>query len=167
VGILLLELALAPMLVVGRPGRPSLGPRASGTLIALPLVAGPILLVIALEQGEEFGARAARGALLGIVALSAFCVVFARAGSRWTLALLVGWLAYAVVAAVESCWDRPWRASPSRSPPSRPLACSSGRTTSQATRRGRRRGRTCTRARRRPPSWSSRSPRPPTPSARP
>ena len=107
-GILLLKLALAPMLVVGATlaGR-RWGPRASGTLIALPLVAGPILLVITLEQGEEFGARAARGSLLGIVALGAFCAVFARAGSRWTLALLVGWLAYAVVAAVASRWDEP------------------------------------------------------------
>jgi hypothetical protein len=105
-GILLLKLALAPGLVVGATlaGR-RWGPRVSGIVVALPLVAGPILLVITLEQGEEFGARAARGALLGIVALSAFCVVFARAGSRWVRALPLGWLAYAVVAAAGSRWD--------------------------------------------------------------
>jgi hypothetical protein len=108
VGILLLKMALAPALVVGATlaGR-RWGPRAGGILIALPLVAGPILLVITLEQGEDFGARAARGSLLGIVALSAFCVVFARAGSRWMRALLVSWLAYAVVAAAGSRWDAP------------------------------------------------------------
>jgi hypothetical protein len=107
-GILLLKLALAPVLVVGATlaGR-RWGPRASGILIALPLVAGPILLVITLEQGEEFAARAARGSLLGVVALSAFCAVFARAGSRWMRALPVGWLAYAVVAAAGSRWDVP------------------------------------------------------------
>jgi hypothetical protein len=33
--------------------------------------------------------------------------VFARAGSRWTRALLAGWLAYAVVAAAGSRWDEP------------------------------------------------------------
>jgi hypothetical protein len=108
VGILLLKLVLAPALVVGATlaGR-RWGPRIGGILIALPLVAGPILLVITLEQGEDFGARAARASLLGIVALSAFCVVFARAGPGWIRALLWSWLAYAVVGAVASRWDAP------------------------------------------------------------
>ncbi|MEA2189730.1 MAG: hypothetical protein QOK16_4741 [Solirubrobacteraceae bacterium] len=107
--MLLLKLALAPALVVGATvaGR-HWGSRASGILIALPLVAGPILLVITLQHGEAFGARAARGSLLGVLALSAFCVVFARMTRLgWAWALAVGWLTYAAVAAAASRWDPP------------------------------------------------------------
>ncbi len=107
--MLLLKLALAPALVVGATlaGR-RWGSRAGGVLIALPVVAGPILLVITLEHGEAFGAHAARGALLGVVALSAFCVVFAHTRRRgWVPALVVGWLAYSVIAAAASRWDAP------------------------------------------------------------
>ncbi len=105
--MLLLKLGLAPALVVGATlaGR-RWGSRASGVVIALPVVAGPILLVIALEHGAAFGAHAARGALLGLVALSAFCVVFARVRRLgWIPALVAGWLAYGVIAAAASRWD--------------------------------------------------------------
>jgi hypothetical protein len=111
VGTLVLKVALAPMLVVVVTlAARRWGPRVGGMLIALPVVAGPILLVIALEHGEAFGARVARGALLGVVALSAFCVVFAAAASarmRWPAVLLLGWAAYAGVAAAGSRWDAP------------------------------------------------------------
>lgn len=84
------------------------GQRAGDILIALPLVAGPILLVITLQHGEAFGARAARGSLLGVVALSAFCIVFARVTRLgWVSALGAGWLAYAAIAAAGSRWDVP------------------------------------------------------------
>jgi hypothetical protein len=109
VGVLLLKLALAPALVIGATlaGR-RWGSRAGGMLIALPLVAGPILLVITLEHGHAFGAHAARGALPGVVALSAFCVVFARMKRLgWTAALALGWLAYGAIAAAGSSWDAP------------------------------------------------------------
>jgi hypothetical protein len=107
---LVLKVALAPLLVVGVTlAARRWGPRVGGMLIALPVVAGPILLVITLEHGEVFGARAARGALLGVAALSAFCVAFAVAATlrRWPTVLLIGWAAYAVVAACGSQWDAP------------------------------------------------------------
>jgi hypothetical protein len=111
VATLVLKVALAPLLVVGVTlAARRWGPRVGGMLIALPVVAGPILLVITLEHGEVFGARVARGALLGIIALSAFCVVFAAAAAarmRWPAALLIGWAAYAGVAACGSRWDAP------------------------------------------------------------
>lgn len=109
-GILLLKLTLAPTMVVAATlaGR-RWGARIGGILTATPLVAGPILLVITLQQGHDFGARAARGSLLGIAALAAFCVVFARASPRlrWPRALLAGWLAFALVGAAGSRLDAP------------------------------------------------------------
>jgi hypothetical protein len=110
VATLVLKVALAPMLVVcATLAARRWGPRLGGMLIALPVVAGPILLVIALEHGEVFAARVARGALLGVVALSTFCVVFAAVSARlrWPAALLIGWGAYAGVAACGSRWDAP------------------------------------------------------------
>jgi hypothetical protein len=112
VATLILKVALAPALVVGATlAARRWGPRLGGMLIALPVVAGPILLVIGLEHGNVFAARVARGALLGVVALSAFCVVFAAAAAaartHWPAVLLSGWAAFAGVAACGSRWDAP------------------------------------------------------------
>ncbi|WP_433796615.1 hypothetical protein [Actinoplanes sp. CA-252034] len=93
---LLLKLVLAPLLVVGSSlaGR-RWGDRVTGVLVAFPIVAGPILLIISVEHGVAFGARAAAASLLGLVSLAVFAVVFAYAGRRWRWpgALAVAWLA--------------------------------------------------------------------------
>jgi Protein of unknown function (DUF3147) len=74
------------------------GDRVGGIVIAVPVVAGPILLVLGSEQGETFADRAARGALVGIVAVCAYCLVVDRALSHgWARALAAGWLAYALL----------------------------------------------------------------------
>jgi hypothetical protein len=106
VPVLVLKVALAPLLVVlaTLAGR-RWGAVVAGIVTAIPVVAGPILAIITIEQGREFGSQAARGALLGVVALAAFCAAFARAaaaGRSWPLSLVLGWLAYAAVAAVLS-----------------------------------------------------------------
>ncbi|MEU8632305.1 hypothetical protein AB0C38_09075 [Amycolatopsis sp. NPDC048633] len=92
---LLLKLVLAPLLVVGSSlaGR-RWGPGLTGLLVALPLVAGPILLITYLEHGRTFVARAASASLLGLVSLAAFAVVFARVARvrSWTGTVLLGWL---------------------------------------------------------------------------
>jgi hypothetical protein len=82
--ILLLKLLLAPALVVGSSlaGR-RWGPRVSGMFAALPIVAGPILLITCLEHGTQFGARAASAALLGLISLSLFVLTFAWAARSW------------------------------------------------------------------------------------
>jgi hypothetical protein len=99
--LLLVKLTLAPLLVVGSSlaGR-RWGHEVSGLLVALPLVAGPILLITTLQHGAHFGARVATASLLGLVALALFAVVFARVSQRrgWLAALLVGWLAFLLVA---------------------------------------------------------------------
>jgi hypothetical protein len=99
--LLLVKLTLAPLLVVGSSlaGR-RWGHEVSGLLVALPLVAGPILLITTLQHGAHFGAGVATASLLGLVALGLFAVVFARTSQRrgWLVALLVGWLAFLLVA---------------------------------------------------------------------
>ncbi len=75
----------------------------AGWLSAFPIVAGPILLTLALEQGLPFAASSAEGTLLSVLAILVFCVLYAWASSRLAVAgsmllALSGWgLAVAVL----------------------------------------------------------------------
>lgn len=97
VSMLILKLLLAPGLVVASSlaGR-RWGPALTGTLVALPIVAGPILFITCLEHGPGFAARAAGASLLGLVSLALFVVVFAllsrtvRTG-HWSVTLVLAW----------------------------------------------------------------------------
>lgn len=68
------------------------GPRVAGVLTALPVVAGPIALFLALEQGAAFAARSALATLAALLAVGAFCVLYARTCLHrgWPLSLLAG-----------------------------------------------------------------------------
>jgi hypothetical protein len=95
--VLALKLFLAPACVVAvsLAGR-RWGPTAAGLLGGFPVVAGPILLVVTLVHGRGFGADAAAGSLLGLAAVSASVVVYARAAPRLSppLTLLAAWAAF-------------------------------------------------------------------------
>lgn len=97
ISVLMLKLLLAPALVVASSlaGR-RWGPAPAGTLVALPIVAGPILGIACLEHGPGFTARAAGASLLGLVSLALFTVLFAmlsrvRRTAHWTVTLLLAW----------------------------------------------------------------------------
>jgi hypothetical protein len=85
--ILILKLCLVPSLIwmVTLAGR-RWGPAVAGWLSAFPIVAGPILLAIALEQGPLFAARAAEGTLLAVVAILIFSIVYAWVARRFGIA---------------------------------------------------------------------------------
>jgi hypothetical protein len=78
-----LKLLLAPLLILlaTLAGR-RWGPAAGGWLAGLPLTSGPVSLILALEQGPDFAARAALGTLFGLVSLAAFCLAYGAA-ARW------------------------------------------------------------------------------------
>jgi hypothetical protein len=97
---LVAKVVLAPAFVVGASlAARRFGPRVGGLVGGLPVVAGPILLVFALEHGTTFAAQAAAGTLLGMVSLSVFIVVYARAAVRvpWFTSLLAGWAGFAAM----------------------------------------------------------------------
>jgi hypothetical protein len=100
--VLILKLCLVPSLIylvtlIGRRW----GPNAAGWFSALPIVAGPILLTMALEQGAGFVATAAAHTLIAVIAVLVFCVAYAWASGRFgvagSLAAALG--AYAVAVA--------------------------------------------------------------------
>ena len=97
--LLLLKLTLAPALVAlaSMLGR-RFGPRLAGWLAGFPIVAGPVLLFFALEQGPAFAADAARQTLPGFVSLCAFCVVYNWTALKfsWKGSLPAGWAAFAL-----------------------------------------------------------------------
>lgn len=72
------------------------GPSVAGWLSGFPIVAGPILFFVALEQGPSFAAASATGALAGGLAWMAFAITYAWAALRlrWGVALSVSLLAY-------------------------------------------------------------------------
>lgn len=82
-----------------------MGHRVGAFVTAPPAVAGPTLLFYAIQQGAHFAAEAARGSLLGLAGVAAFCLVYARASARvhWAVCLLLGWLSFAVVTVLISC----------------------------------------------------------------
>ena len=97
--VLAVKALLAPIFVVGASlAVRRFGSRVGGVVGGLPVVAGPILLVYALEHGRSFAAHAAGGTLLGLVSLTGFVVVYGRLAGRvgWMACLLAGWLAFAV-----------------------------------------------------------------------
>lgn len=95
--ILLAKLLLAPACVVAvsLAGR-RWGVAVAGILGGLPVVAGPILVVLTLVHGRPFGAEAAAGTLLGLAALTLFVVVYGRAAERFgpVPSVLAGWAAF-------------------------------------------------------------------------
>lgn len=84
--VLLLKLFLVPSLIfsvtlVGRKW----GPGVAGWLSAFPIVSGPILLAISLEQGATFAATAAKSTLLAVVAILVFSIAYAWASYRCSM----------------------------------------------------------------------------------
>jgi uncharacterized membrane protein (GlpM family) len=80
------------------------GPSVAGWLSGLPVVVGPILFFLAIEQGQAFAAQAATAALSAMFAMIAFCVTYAQVAQRaaWPWALAVSMLVWALAAIVLS-----------------------------------------------------------------
>ena len=97
--LLLVPTLLAAVTLAGRRW----GQRTAGWLGSFPIVAGPILLILAIEHGAPFAALAAERAMAAIAATMAFFVVLARLAPRlrWASALGVAFIAWvALVAAL-------------------------------------------------------------------
>ena len=96
--MLLLKLLLVPGLVAAVTlAVRRWGPAVGGWLAGLPIVAGPVLVFYAIEQGNAFAARAAYATLTGLIATVAFALAYARCSVRlpWYTSVAAGWTAYA------------------------------------------------------------------------
>ncbi len=97
VTLLLLKLLLVPALIYGvtLAGR-RWGPGIAGWLSAFPIIAGPILLILALEHGSEFAANAAHWTLLAVLAILVFSVAYAWVAQKrgWADSLMIALCCY-------------------------------------------------------------------------
>ena len=101
-GVLAAKLLLAPAFVVCA----SLAARRWGALVGgviggLPVVAGPILAIIAIQHGNAFGSRAAAATLLGLISLTGFVLTYAFLARRaaWPVCLFAGWTVFLLMTA--------------------------------------------------------------------
>ncbi len=97
VTLLFLKILLAPCLVaIATSAGTRFGPKITGWIAGFPVVAGPILLLFALEQGPEFAAKAAESSLLGVVSLSAFCLMYTHVAKHYhfSISLASGWICF-------------------------------------------------------------------------
>ena len=103
--MLLLKLTIVPLFIalVTLAGK-KWGAQLAGLLGGLPIVAGPIVIFLALEQGRAFGVVASTSAIVSVVALLAFGLAYSwlSLSKSWpvtyALSLLV-WLATAFLLA--------------------------------------------------------------------
>ncbi len=101
--ILLIKLLLVPLLLAAVTlAARRWGSGVAGWLGGFPIVAGPILLVLTLEQGNAFGALAAEAALEGVGPTMLFAVLYARLSARlpWWQTVLLGYLGWATAVAL-------------------------------------------------------------------
>ena len=103
--MLMLKLLVIPgfLLLISLAGK-RWGPSVAGWLSGLPVVVGPILFFLAIEQGQVFAAQAATAALSAMFAMIAFCVTYAQVAQRagWPWALATSMLVWATAAIVLS-----------------------------------------------------------------
>ena len=91
--LLLLKLTLGPIMVLfAHYLQKNYGHGIGGRLIGLPITTGPFILIICLQEGRSFGAHVAHGVLLGQIALSMYCWVYAMASAKfnWWISLAIG-----------------------------------------------------------------------------
>ncbi|EJM12431.1 hypothetical protein PMI22_05286 [Pseudomonas sp. GM21] len=99
--MLMLKLLVIPgfLLLISLAGK-RWGPSVAGWLSGLPVVVGPILFFLAIEQGVVFAAQSATAALSAMFAMIAFCVSYAQVAQRasWPWALVVSLSVWALAA---------------------------------------------------------------------
>jgi len=101
--LLALKLVLVPAFLAALTAAArAWGPSVAGWLAGLPVVAGPIVLLLALERGPGFAAQASVASIAAIVAAEAFNLAYAWTCRRfgWPVALvagLAGWFGSALL----------------------------------------------------------------------
>jgi uncharacterized membrane protein (GlpM family) len=103
--MIILKLTIVPLFIaaVTMAGR-RWGAGVAGLLGGFPIVAGPIVIFVAIEQGQQFGALAAVAAISAVAGLLAFGIAYAWASIRWPWpgALGCALVAWGIVAGVLS-----------------------------------------------------------------
>jgi len=105
VPLLLAKVLISPLLLAGATyAIQKWGALVGGLVLGLPLVSGPMSVLLFAQYGPRFAAHAAYGSLLGFVAAGAFCICYALVSSKrsWWLSLIVAFAAFSATAVLLS-----------------------------------------------------------------
>ncbi len=95
--VFMFKLLLTPALIgsVSVLGR-RWGPTITGLVVSLPLTSGPVVVFLALDNGNAFAAAAAAGILAGVASVAAFALAYGRLAFRlaWPATVLISWLLF-------------------------------------------------------------------------
>jgi hypothetical protein len=82
--LLLFKILLVPTIIalISLAGR-YWGASISGLLGGLPIIAGPILVFLAIDHGDTFAESSAQAALCGVISIGIFCLAYAVASQRF------------------------------------------------------------------------------------
>lgn len=108
--MIIVKLTLVPFIILGLSlAAKRWGGFVGGILSGLPIIAGPITLFLAIEQGAAFAIASANSTLLGILALSSFCFIYGLSALKfsWALSLIIGWISYFIIALITSTISLP------------------------------------------------------------
>ena len=91
--LFLLKIAVTPLLVAGVAlVARRWGPTVGGILMGLPWFTGPVLFILILDQGIDFGIAACLGVMIAVTCISAFMLAYGlvAAVAGWPLSLAAG-----------------------------------------------------------------------------
>jgi hypothetical protein len=103
--LFLLEIAVTPLLVAGVAlAARWWGPTVGGILIGLPWFTGPVVFILILDRGVEFGVAACLGVLMAVTCIGAFMLAYGlvAAVAGWPTSLAAGAGAFFAGAAATS-----------------------------------------------------------------
>src|SRR5512136_2659671 len=93
----MLKIVMAPMLIglASLAGR-KWGPAISGWIVGMPLTTGPVIFILAVQQGTAYATTAALGTLSGGLALMIFALTYSwlARSSRWPITLTLSSLLF-------------------------------------------------------------------------
>lgn len=99
--MLFLKIIIVPffILLVTLAGR-KWGTKVAGILGGMPVVAGPIVVLLAVEQGQKFGIHAATSAIISVIPLLVFGIIYCWMSLKfnWVITLITATLSWLLVA---------------------------------------------------------------------
>jgi len=80
------------------------GPTIGGLIVGLPLTSAPVIVFLALEQGNSFASGASQGIMMGLISVTIFCLVYSwfASSQSWSVCMVTSSISYFAVTALLS-----------------------------------------------------------------
>jgi len=80
------------------------GPTIGGLIVGLPLTSAPVIVFLALDQGNDFASGASQGIMMGLISVTIYCLVYSWCASSrsWTVCMVMSSISYFAITALLS-----------------------------------------------------------------